>query len=298
MATSRAPVYPQRYPDMATVSYGVDGDSDVDDLRRPRRRIHPVLYLIALSTATAALCLLSLGGFANQLPYPSHDELLSYSESGSLQPDPADSVASMPVSALDWNSLPNALGGFSTCYVHSPQLNVSWLSRPAAFGARITSQAGLQGRLESIARHPAVSSGNDAPDIDTDKAKKGCQVDLSQRLSSSYKDGGESRIALIERGDCPFLTKLLNAQALGYQAAIMYNIPTHTLNPARPSTDDDEENALISMWAPSREASRLRIPSVFVGYNTGRTLENLMHIAEKHEEEFQLVLESEVPPRM
>lgn len=63
------------------------------------------------------------------------------------------------------------------------------------------------------------------------------------------------QIAVIERGTCPFSTKILNAQIGGANSAIVYN-------------SEQGGDALITM-APGEVADAVGIPSVFVGRSTG-----------------------------
>lgn len=284
MATSGAPVHAFARPTRITS----DQSEDEVDVRRPYRRIHPLTYLISLVSA-GILCILAVNQASSYLQPPEHSELLRIANSGNLTSDAAR-PESYITAATNWNSLANALGGFSTSFVHSPQLNVSWIGRPAGFGPRIAGRAGLEGRLDSISKF----STHSATVPDSDSARKGCQVDLEKMVTNIVP-----RIALIERGGCPFIVKLINAQALQFQAAIIYNDPLHASHAGGPfSSEYAEEDELISMWSPSREASKLTIPSVFVAYNTGRTLENLQNIAKAHEEEFRIVLEAEEPPHL
>lgn len=64
-------------------------------------------------------------------------------------------------------------------------------------------------------------------------------------------------IALIQRGDCLFLTKGENAQAKGYQAFVVAN-------------DAARGDALVTMIAPGDET--VDIPGLFVGHSTGETM--------------------------
>eukprot|EP00658_Telonema_sp_P-2_P079049 TRINITY_DN755_c0_g1_i1.p1 TRINITY_DN755_c0_g1~~TRINITY_DN755_c0_g1_i1.p1 ORF type:complete len:407 (-),score=101.91 TRINITY_DN755_c0_g1_i1:487-1638(-) len=65
-------------------------------------------------------------------------------------------------------------------------------------------------------------------------------------------------IALIQRGNCSFVAKIRNAQDLGASAVLVYN---HV------------DNSVIRMGSASTNTG-VRIPSVFVGRDTGRELEN------------------------
>lgn len=353
-------------------------------------------YVIAL-LSSALLCVVTVRSLSSYLP-PSvhgHDELLVNSPPILPQGWPSTSpitaphgdslspvvVATQPVteagrdgkrrggssrsskglvktSATNWNSLVNALGGFSTSFVHSPQLNVSWIARPAGFGPRIVDSRGLQGRLEGIEKYASISVAHDI-----DEARRGCSISLERRYlelvhrqqhgSAWRHEGGPAdddgvRIALVQRGGCPFVTKLLNAQALNYTAVIVYNDPAHAISDSpnavlstnavafednRSSSSErdaasvagehnprvnmpglnegfgggiaprggmgfPDEDELISMWSPSRESMLVKIPSVFVAYSTGRTLDNLARIAKDHEETFTVVMEPEDPPHL
>ena len=303
--------YSSGHPIIIISSHDDDNDENNPNPRQSQRRIHPAMYLVALVSAVL-FCLVSVHGLSHYPSRSSHDELLVRSSNdrlglSQLQDNSHASASgysstSYTTSATSWTSLANALGGFSTSFVHSPQLNVSWISRPAGFGPHITGQAGLGGKLETIAH--SINVNTTTTIIDAEKAKKGCDISqFTTRLPSIHSQATEQqrecRIALVERGDCPFIVKLLNAQSLNYEAVIIYNDPAHATHPGGPfSGDYSEEDELISMWSPSREASKLHIPSVFVAYNTGRTLENLINIAKNHGEEFRIDLRAEEPPRL
>jgi hypothetical protein len=204
----------------------------------PRFQAQRWLYLIAV-------LLLSTGSptSAAAIQHDATTQDASPSSSGFGDPGAGIGAATGRILApTHWNGLANALGGFSTSFIHSPQLNVSWISRPAGFGPRISEANGLKGVLESIERYaPAGTTPQ--------KAVKGCQIDLEKRFyeletqaSAGKKDKDETplRIALVERGDCPFVTKLLNAQALSYSAVIVYNDEAHATQPNSPFSSNYE----------------------------------------------------------
>jgi hypothetical protein len=164
--------------------------------------------------------------------------------------------------------------------VYSPELNVSWTARPAGFGPRILGKEAFEGQLLSIAQF--------SHDVEASVAIKGCHVDLNKVLDRH--PGRSSSIALIERGDCPFISKIVNAQALHFDAVIIYN-DRGTFG----QVDDDE---LLSMWSPSREARLLSIPSVFVGRAAGKTLETLANSAAERKESFIVDIQPEEPPHL
>lgn len=280
---------------------------------RPRPRVHPVLYLTSLITALVVCLFLvtELAGYAP--PTHRHDELAAIPDEGvATSGIQVGSPASAFVVGQNWNSIANALGGFSTSFVHSPELNVSWIARPAGFGPRIggyggdddeadrgdrRKRAGVSGTLHSMIRHarPEVSDDN----ASGDSARRGCHVDLDTPVRRARHQG--ANIALIQRGDCPFISKLLNAQALKYDAAIVYNDELHS-RPARHGSSGEgeytEEEELLSMWSPGAEARLLTIPSVFVGYSSGMALQNLITLAANHDDTFTVELEPEAPPHL
>lgn len=246
---------------------------------RRRPRVHPVLYAAAL--ISSLICGgVFVAGLASYAPaaHTHHDELIYH---------PYPSMHDLPVRSSglirsrNWNSIANALGGFSVTSVYSPELNVSWTARPAGFGPRILGDDALEGRLYSIAH---FSDGTESGEA----AYKGCRTDASKALVR--KRARSTNIALIERGACPFISKILNAQALHFDAVIIYN-DRGTFG----QVDDDE---LLNMWSPSRDARLLSVPSVFVGRAAGKTMETLANAAMEREESFIVDIQPEEPPHL
>ena len=257
----------------------LDDDDDRQNARHPR--LHPALFLAGLlgSLICGGFLLSELAGYAPpEIHAPSnHDELLSRSM---RRPTHLDYGRPGLFRPRTWNSIASALGGFSMTSVYSPELNVSWTARPAGFGPRILGKEAFEGQLLSIAQF--------SQDVEPSVAIKGCHVDLDKILDRN--PGRSSSIALIERGDCPFISKIVNAQALHFDAVIIYN-DRGTFG----QVDDDE---LLSMWSPSREARLLSIPSVFVGRAAGKTLETLANSAAERKESFIVDIQPEEPPHL
>lgn len=70
-------------------------------------------------------------------------------------------------------------------------------------------------------------------------------------------------IALIERGDCHFETKVLNAQNAGASFAFIFN-------------NDPTSSDLVSMSGASKLVDTVVIPSAFISYKSGKTLLDLI----------------------
>lgn len=298
IAASRRPI----------VGFESDVEASTSSARAPR--IHPALYAFALLSAGILLVLsiAALEGYTPPVHLPNHhDELFSskhadqhhgHSQLVSDAPPGQNTGKSNQVST-SWNNIASVLGGFSTTYVTSPQLNTSWIARPAGFGGRITDGQGLVGKLEYMKLSDEASSTKKGSNID----RTGCQT--GQPIASHPKGkSGLPRVALIKRGECQFITKLLNAQAQGFDAAIVYNDYDHARR-ANPDRDDDhlgfggsDEDELISMWSPSRQSAFLHIPSVFVSYLTGKTLETLLAVEGDNLEDAIVILEPEDSPHL
>jgi hypothetical protein len=238
-----------------------------------------------------------------------HDELLRFTSplhggNGDSHLDNSSAASGnqtnsgMQVSA-SWNNIANVLGGFSTTYVTSPQLNASWVARPAGFGPRIIDGEGLLGRLDYM---KAASQTGGETDASIVIDRTGCLP-----VPPRYAPGNSTaaRIALIQRGGCQFITKLLHAQAQGFDGVIVFNDYEHARR-TRPDFERDgleeeehsDEDELISMWSPTREAAFLHIPSVFVSYLTGKTLETLLAVESDNKDAALVIMEPEDAPHL
>ncbi|CAG8748899.1 24230_t:CDS:2, partial [Gigaspora rosea] len=129
--------------------------------------------------------------------------------------------------------------------------NATYQDRIAAFGPRLTDE-GLFGYLVSI---ETIEEDN----------QKGCNK-LKKKLTN------DSRIALVERGQCSFIDKVRNMQASGAIAVVV---------------GDNEHNGLITMYATG-DTSDVKIPSVFVAQTEYRDLKSLLVVA-KEPVEIQLL---------
>lgn len=253
---------------------------DESPLQPRRPRIHPALFAIALvgSFLSGGFLVNELASYAPAVAgHHHHDELLYHP----LPHTPAFPLRrSGMIRSRNWNSITSALGGFSTTSIYSPELNVSWTARPAGFGPRILGEEALEGHLWSI-EHFSKS-------VDAEAAYKGCSIDRSKAMVN--RTGAAANIALIERGDCPFITKILNAQALRFDAVVIYND-----RGSYGSADDDE---LLNMWSPTRDTRLLTVPSVFVGRAAGKTMETLANAAQERENAFIVDIQPEEPPHL
>lgn len=355
--------------------------------RGSRRVVHPIVYVATLLTSVllGAIFLLDLRGYLLHHHLPTHHNELSQAPKDGLagaahfhdatttqdntepEEEEDDDYYYHPGSfyndfndqdvddarlhaSVSWTSIVNILGGFTTSFITSPELNVSWVTRPAGFGPHIFDPEGYLGELVRIG-----GAGDGA------RSTKGCDLNLTEVLldrkdaveqqqqhrqvhdithaggppSSTSSDdragrhstGGASegggrgdspanetrpsrppqtpaKFAMVERGECPFIIKILNAQAAGFDGVVVYNDEAHSRNNGHrqgspsPENGFGDQDELVSMWSPSREASRVKIPSVFVGHATGKTLLELLQASESRREAFMLVIEAEDPPHL
>lgn len=338
---------------------------------RGQRRVHPILLTAALGTAVllCAVLLLDIKGYILHHHLPSHhDELVQLpggtdrytGDTPSLSPpavaeeqEQDDHDDEYPYfgsfygdfndhdvdsahfeAAVSWKSIANILGGFSTSFLTSPELNVSWVSRPAGFGPHVTDRRGYLGQLVRISGPPhdennmkgcnvnltailldkqeVEAEAEAEPEIamqrdiqqnkDDDDASRSATGNPSGMRSDDEiqpaKDQPLPRFALVERGECPFIVKILNAQAAGFDGVVVYNDEAHRGRQQGENNGFGDQDELISMWSPSREAGRITIPSVFVGYATGKTLLELLQASESRSEPFRIVMEAEDPPHL
>lgn len=252
----------------------------------PRRqgRISLTAYLSALSLSLV-LCLLSIHALSSYAP----PQLSGQQEEQFQQLHRKAATSSQAMSqavGTSWNNLANALGGFGTSFVHAPELNISWTARPSGFGGRVVDEGGLRGQLTAIGD---MASGEGGDVI----ARRGCGV------LRSPENTQQPWIAFVERGTCPFAFKIQAAQQVNASAVIVYNDASHASAGQHSGPYGmQEDDGLISMYAPMREAGKIHIPSVFVSYNTGKTLESLLAAAASESRGLVVVLEAEEPPHM
>lgn len=296
------------------VTFESDVEASGSGLRNTRPRIHPALYVFAVvgGFVMLVLSIAALQGYSPPAHLPEHhDELFSVEHADHHRVDGDSQLMQGGATQVEkggrnqvstsWNNIASVLGGFSTTYVTSPQLNTSWIARPAGFGARITGGQGLVGKLEFMKMPKSVEVTEAPSTVD----RTGCHTAQPIYSPPNSDKPGLPRVALIQRGDCQFLTKLLNAQAQGFDAAIVYNDYEHSRRQredrggeASPSSDDRDEDELISMWSPSRESAYLRIPSVFVSYRTGKILETLLAVEGDNLQDAIVILEPEDTPHL
>lgn len=213
---------------------------------------------------------------------------------------PATTLLSSPASGLVGGATPAA--GESTVFV--VKTSRIHASRPASFGPHITEHEGRAGWLAPI---EVVLLGNASLSVESDRAdleraRRGCPPADDDPAVGHHRPALEPPatgwVAVMERGSCPFATKIRYAQSLGAAAVIVgdwadvASVATES-SPSLPTSffaeswnwdldpsdvdsvsdlDDgsDDEGALagfgsglITMYAPG-DTSDIHIPSVFV----------------------------------
>lgn len=171
-------------------------------------------------------------------------------------------------------------------------------SRPASFGPHINEQ---EGRVGWLAPMEVVLLGKDAFEKEgkegdeVEKARRGCPpADEEFKTNGTALQPPEGWVAVMERGSCPFATKIRYAQSLGAAAVIVGDwadlSPVEAssarftfhfadtrdweLDPTDSRTADLDDGSdggslsgfgsgLITMYAPG-DTSDIKIPSVFV----------------------------------
>lgn len=212
-------------------------------------------------------------------PSPIFDKL-----SGVFYPDTEDvSTLASPASGLVGAGSTSA--GESTVFV--VKTSRIHASRPAGFGPHIEEADGRIGWLIPL---ETVILGQDPDSTDPDRLeriRRGCPPEdnaLEKPILAPPKQGW---VAVIERGSCPFATKVRYVQSLGASAAIVGDWDeTNSLDVAASSSpqvfadswdwdlvaaplEEDEDalagfgSGLITMYAPG-DTSDIDIPSVFV----------------------------------
>ncbi|KDQ17452.1 hypothetical protein BOTBODRAFT_29635 [Botryobasidium botryosum FD-172 SS1] len=153
------------------------------------------------------------------------------------------------------------------CYVQDHDPIVAFVSRPAAFGSRISASPGLTGYVLPLSSFThacpspiAISSANAtrAPD------NFGCPP-LCIR-PPHRPDEDENWIALVERGECPFADKARAAMSLGARAVIVGG---------RPSDEQGGNDELITMYSPG-DASDILIPATYITHASYATIKALI----------------------
>ncbi|XP_025023837.1 E3 ubiquitin-protein ligase ZNRF4-like [Python bivittatus] len=86
-----------------------------------------------------------------------------------------------------------------------------------------------------------------------------CQPIKAPPLSKSFP---VAYIALIQRYDCPFTTKVLHAQQAGYHAAIVHNV---------------NSQALVIMMGEKEMRHQVNIPSMFISESASTQLKRIFH---------------------
>lgn len=118
---------------------------------------------------------------------------------------------------------------------------------------------------ENGGSYPAAAASFGAPFYGENGARPSGKVQVaSPERACTAIAPMPGRIALIERGDCPFVDKVRNAQAAGAVAAIVYN----SANPPSGSPND-----LVVMAGTD---PTIRIPAFFIGRSNGLALKDLV----------------------
>lgn len=91
------------------------------------------------------------------------------------------------------------------------------------------------------------------------KPANACQPIKAPPLTNS---SSVAYVALIQRNDCSFTTKVLHAQQAGYQAAIIHNV---------------NSQALVTMLGKEDVQHQVNIPSVFIGESASTQLKRIFH---------------------
>lgn len=126
--------------------------------------------------------------------------------------------------------------------------NDTYLDRQANFGPRLA-EGGLEGHLIPLSDlHHGTVGGS---------ASRACQV--------TNVTVPEDWVALVERGDCSFITKVRNLQQMGAKAVVV---------------GDPDRNSLVVMYATG-DTSDVKIPSVFIAQTQYRELSFLAMMAEE-----------------
>jgi len=118
---------------------------------------------------------------------------------------------------------------------------------------------------EGVSDFPAVGAQFGAPVFGPDAVlPTGLLAIADPQRACSTMDAMPGKVALIERGDCPFVDKVKNAQNAGAIGAIVYNM-------SNPATGTPEDLVAMAGNDPS-----ITIPAIFVARSSGLALKNLV----------------------
>lgn len=149
---------------------------------------------------------------------------------------------------------------------------ISFLSRPASFGPHITEPPGLPGYLIPVSSllstcPPDTSSSFPLPPSSKDNLPENFACSPLCTGPSVPKPTWvtENWIALVQRGQCPFVEKVRAAQTLGAKAVIVGGW----------EPKDGDRDDLLNMFSPE-DASDIAIPSTYVTYRSYAHLMSLI----------------------
>jgi hypothetical protein len=114
---------------------------------------------------------------------------------------------------------------FGSLQDHDPV--VTFDARPAAFGMHVSSEPGLLGYLIPLSSFTESCNKSQVDDIDMpqlwdDQHNSGCPVlCFPDEPPNRPPNKNESWIALVQRGDCPFVEKVREGMRLGARAVIV-----------------------------------------------------------------------------
>lgn len=149
---------------------------------------------------------------------------------------------------------------------------ISFLSRPASFGPHITEPPGLPGYLISVSSLLSTCPPNNSSSLPLPPSNKD---NLPENFACSPLCTGpsvpqpnritENWIALVQRGQCPFVEKVRTAQTLGAKAVVVGGW----------EPKDGDRDDLLNMFSPE-DASDITIPSTYVTYRSYAHLMSLI----------------------
>ncbi|GAA5943232.1 uncharacterized protein JCM15063_005301 [Sporobolomyces koalae] len=162
-----------------------------------------------------------------------------------LTDDEADQLRQLGIEGISEGAGSGLSSSWSESSLYVERTQSLHPSRPSAFGPHLFDKP-LRGFLYPISLYTDSPYGCSLP----------TSVNPVSSTSSSLEGRDEDWIALIQRGDCPFSTKVRTAQELGAKAVVF--------------GDEDEQHGgikggkgLLTPWSPD-DTKNIRIPSIFV----------------------------------